>query len=67
VLGRDGLVDSFLKFLLDGVFEYGGIVEVHICFSVEERVYLFKVVASLFDVLLDEGQGGLSGRGGTME
>jgi hypothetical protein len=67
MLSRDGLIDCFLIFLLDDIFEDGGIVEIHICLSLKQPVYLFEVVVSLFEVLLDEGEGALRGRGGTME
>lgn len=67
VLRRDGFIDCFLIFLLDDIFKHGGVVEIHVCLSLEQAVNLFEVVVSLFDVLLDEGERALREGQGTME
>jgi dolichyl-phosphate-mannose--protein O-mannosyl transferase len=67
MLCRYGLIDSFLVFFVNYAFEYGGIIQIHICLSVEQRKGLFKIVISFLYILLDEGEGGLYGKRCTIE
>lgn len=67
MLCRYGLIDSFLVFFVNYAFEYGGIIEIHICLSVKKGKGLLKIVISFLYILLNEGESGLYGERCTIE
>jgi hypothetical protein len=67
MLCRDRLIDCLLIVFLYGGFKKIGVIEIHICFLLEESVGLLKVVASLVNVLLNERESSLDKQFNTME